>query len=70
MKFLNTSLEEIKIKVSNLENKIDEVAKENDFLKQESLKLSKENAKLVNVTTILSKEINDIQQYQRGDCML
>jgi cell division protein FtsL len=37
MTFLNTSLEEIKIKVSNLENKIDEVAKENDFLKQESL---------------------------------
>jgi septation ring formation regulator EzrA len=68
MKFLNTSFEEVKIKVSNLENKIDEVTKENDFLKQESLKLSKENAKLVNVINILSKEINDIQQYQRRDC--
>ncbi|CAB4025194.1 partial [Paramuricea clavata] len=68
MKFFNTSFEEVKIKVSNLENKIDEVTKENDFLKQESLKLSKENAKLVNVTNILSKEINDIQQYQQRDC--
>ena len=68
MKFLNTSFEEVKIKVSNLENKIDEVTKENDFLKQESLKLSKENAKLVNVSNILSKEINYIQQYQRRDC--
>ena len=68
MKFLNTSFEEIKAKVGNLENRLDDVVKENKFLKQESSRLSKENTNLVNLTNNLSRDLNDIQQYLRRDC--
>ena len=68
MKFLNSSFEEIKSEVGSLEDNLNEVVKDNRFLQQETFRLSEENKKLSNLVNGLSKELNDIQQYQRRDC--
>lgn len=68
MKFLNLCFEEIKQKVENLESSLQNVIKENHSLKQETTRLSSENAKLSNLVKDLSKEPNDVQQYERRDC--
>ncbi|XP_046862879.1 uncharacterized protein LOC124456495 [Xenia sp. Carnegie-2017] len=68
VKFLNLCFEEIKQKVENLESSLQNVIKENHSLKQETTRLCSENAKLSNLVKDLSKELNDVQQYERRDC--
>ena len=57
MKFLNASFEEIKQKVGTLETSLDEVEKENHFLKQETMRLSNENTKILNFANDLSRHL-------------
>jgi septal ring factor EnvC (AmiA/AmiB activator) len=66
--FLYASFEEIKQKLGTFETSLDEVENENHFLKHETMRFSNGNTKILNFANDLSRQLDDIQKYQRRVC--
>ena len=62
MTFFNTSFETMKVKMENLEKKTKTLAQENDRLRSDSAKITKE-------ISDLRSAIDDQAQYTRRECL-